>query len=260
MNQFYDKSFINDQLIIDSGFVPYKFGLVNLGNSCYANSVLNCLFGDEEIAHLVLNSRNQPIFRMRGNELIKNFYGLMNASFGNEEVKIGSGVSKLMEMVYKKSGLFEKGVQSDAHEFLLYVLNAFKESFEKGLPKVYPNQRGYKNIFDEFQIGLNQITICENDHRKFTADKTILSLDIAGYHTIDDCLNNFFKSYDLQKCICSPKGFNHNPKNNLCNSYKCEQCQLHVAAKQTYAVTCLPKNLVLHLKRFSFNGREVCLL
>jgi len=120
------------------------------------------------------------------------------------------------------------------------------------LPSLYPHQDRFETIFDEFQVGLNQRTYCERNHRSQLLVPEILSLDIINNQNIQQCLSEYFRPVNLMKCICSASGLNHNQGNANCNPYRCEQCDMYVAATKTTSINYLPNVLVLHLKRFRY--------
>lgn len=251
----------NEEILFEKGqnqvILPFQSGLINLGNTCYANSVFQSLFGDEELCKMVLNHENMVVHQRSENEQVHKFYIFMKACFSNNEGLIKSEVSKILENIWSDSGLFQRGQQSDAHEFLLYLLNSLSDSFQRGLAVGSKGKSDNRTILDEFQVGLKQTTVCQNGHTSHQFDRTMLSIDVESKRNIKECLNGYFKSTIFQRCICASNGSLHNPRNNACNSFKCDSCQMHVGANQTLKVTSLPKKLVLHLKRFRFNGREV---
>lgn len=255
--QLFESSLYENELNKQRGFVPFQYGLTNLGNSCYANSVFQCLFGDAELCNLVLDPANELLYERPDNELVKRFFQLMKSCFTNNEPLIKQEVSNVLEVVYNKSGLFQRGQQSDANEFLIYLLTSFKDSFDRCSALVYPGTTAHSTYLDEYQVGLKQTIVCEYGHLSERYDREMLSLNIDGKRTLGDCLNDYFQEHIIERCICSSNGLLHNPNNNACNSFRCEKCKKNVGAQKLLEVTTLPKNLVIHLKRFRYNGREV---
>jgi len=237
--------------------LPFQSGVINLGNTCYANSVFQCLFGDEDLCKMVLNPDNMVFYQRSENEMVHQFYLFMKACSSNNDALIKKEVSKLLEIVLNKSGLFERGQQSDANEFLLYLLNCLSDTFQRNLAEDSAKSIDNKTCLDEYQIELKQSTVCENGHTSVRFDRTMLSISIEGKRTLSECLIGYFSGTIIERCICATNGRFHNPNNKACNSFKCTNCRMHVGANQTWEVTSLPRKLVLHLKRFRFNGREV---
>lgn len=269
MNQnrqvFLNLDFFNDRLNRNPRSFPFNRGLSNLGNTCFMNSILNCLFGDLELCQLVLNPHHFDAYsRDKRFKFIKHFANLLRASSIGQEDLIQIGVENFEKMVRKDSNelnLFPRGQQADAHEFLVYLLIRLKEQFDLVLPSLYPHQDRFVTIFDEFQVGMNQITFCERNHRSQSIASEMLSLDIERNSNIDECLAEYFRPVHIRKCICPSSVQNgHNPNNPLCNPYRCDQCVAHVGATKTMSINHLPSILVLHLKRFRFDhaSNQVC--
>ena len=252
MNKQLNRESLNEN---GHGVLPFQSGLINLGNTCYANSVFQCLFADEELCNMVLNPENLVLYQRSENVLVHQFYLFMKACFSSNEGLINTEISSFLAVIWNNSGLFQHGQQSDANEFLLYLLNCFSESFKRALPEVSGTDK--RSCLDEYQVGLKQSTVCENGHRTERFDRTMVSINIEGMRTLSECLMDYFNRTIIGRCVCSSNGASHNRNNKECNSFNCTSCRLHVGAYQTLEMTSLPRKLVLHLKRFRFDGREV---
>jgi len=261
MNQnrqvFLKLDYFNNRLARNPNAFPFQYGLSNLGNTCFMNSVLNCLFGDLELCQLVLNPHHFEAYSKDVQfKFIFHFANLVRASSSNHPELIEKGIKnfeKMLRLDKHALNMFPRGQQADAHEFLIYMLGRLKEQFDLVLPSLYPHQDRFVTIFDEFQVGLSQVTYCERNHRSQKYLREMISLDIKNNRTIHECLSDYFRPVNMMKCVCSSNGYGHNSRNQQCNSYSCNQCKLHVGATITLAIKYLPTILVLHLKRFRFD-------
>jgi ubiquitin C-terminal hydrolase len=255
---FLNLDFFNDRLVKNSKVFPFKYGLNNLGNTCFMNSILNCLFGDLELCQLVVNPRHFDAYSSREDRLqfIKHFSNLVRAAANNKpevtQIAIGN-FEKMVRSDAREMNLFPRGQQADAHEFLVYLIRRLKEQFDLVLPTLYPHQDRFETIFGDCQVGLGQVTYCEKNHRSQMLVREMLSLDIENNSNIQECLSEYFRPVNIMKCICSSNGYVHNGKNPNCNAYKCDQCNLYVGATKTLSINHLPSRLILHLKRFRFD-------
>jgi len=265
MNQnrqvFIDSEYMSSRLARNPDAFSFKNGLNNMGNTCFMNSILNCLFGDPELCQLVLNPRHFEAYsqdtRLR---LLKHFANLVRAaSAGSQPELIKTAVENFEKMVRldtQSSNLFPKGQQADAHEFLVYLVERLKEQFDLLLPTLYPQQLRFPTIFDEFQVGLSQTTFCERNHRSQKTSRAWMTLDIGNNRNIQQCLDEYFRPVNMNKCTCSPSGLAHNDRSLTCNPYRCDQCGRHVGATQSLSINYLPTILPLHLKRFEFDQKS----
>ena len=265
MNQnrqvFLNLDFFNDRLGKNPTAYPFRYGLSNLGNTCFMNSILNCLFGDLELCQLVLNPHHFDAYSSREErfQFIKHFSNLVRAASINQPVTIQSCIENFVKWVRSDTqdlNLFPKGQQADAHEFLVYLIRKLKEQFDLVLPALYPHQDRFETIFGEFQVGLGQLTYCERNHRSDMFVREMLSLDIEKNSNVQECLSEYFRPVSMMKCICSSNGYVHSANNPNCNPYRCDQCQSYVGATKILTINYLPSVLVLHLKRFRFDTQS----
>ncbi len=85
-------------------------GLRNLGNSCYLNAVLQCIFKCETVTRFLKWSKNA-----RSDMLIQSLFGIME---GEKEI------GEFHDILITAEVFFDQlGSQQDAHEALLYLLN-----------------------------------------------------------------------------------------------------------------------------------------
>lgn len=102
-------------------------GLINVGNSCYFNVVLQCLANTPGIKEYFLSNLHLKEFNLNGRispadsltSRIGEFIQLYHSY--NDYVM---NPFKLIEMVIEQSKIFDPTkIQEDAHEFLLYMLD-----------------------------------------------------------------------------------------------------------------------------------------
>ena len=121
-----------------------KMGLSNLGNSCYMNASLQCLFAIKELTNYFfyyfkeeyLNKDN--ILGTGGTltiayiNLLFNINNQINNKFFSPET-----FKKILSLCSKK---YEGNEQEDAHEFITYLLDMMNEDLNKVINKPYLNE------------------------------------------------------------------------------------------------------------------------
>uniref|UniRef100_A0A4W5MML0 Ubiquitin specific peptidase 12b n=1 Tax=Hucho hucho TaxID=62062 RepID=A0A4W5MML0_9TELE len=238
----------------------HYFGLVNFGNTCYCNSVLQALYFCRPFREKVLAYKVQP---RRKESLLTCLSDLFN-SIATQKKKVGViPPKKFISRLRKENELFDNYMQQDAHEFLNYLLNTIADLLqeEKGQDrqqngKLVQNGGGGGSsgtgggegeegekiqqtwVHEIFQGTLTNETRCLNCEAVSSKDEDFLdlSVDVEQNTSITHCLRGFSNT------------------ETLCSEYKyyCEQCRSKQEAQKRMRVKKLPMILALHLKRFKY--------
>lgn len=117
---------------------PGAVGLVNLGNTCYFNSALQCLLHTKPLTQFFLGNKwkndlnvRNPI-GMRG-ELASEFAGLMNKMWSGREDIISP--SYLKEVIGRFASQFRGYAQQDAHELIMFLMDGIHEDLNRCMTK-----------------------------------------------------------------------------------------------------------------------------
>ncbi|KAK2914135.1 hypothetical protein Q8A67_002534 [Cirrhinus molitorella] len=246
----------------------HYFGLVNFGNTCYCNSVLQALYFCRPFREKVLAYKIQP---RRKESLLTCLADLFN-SIATQKKKVGViPPKKFISRLRKENELFDNYMQQDAHEFLNYLLNTIADLLqeEKGQER-QQNGKVVQNggsgsaggggggggsgsstgegeteektqqtwVHEIFQGTLTNETRCLNCEAVSSKDEDFLdlSVDVEQNTSITHCLRGFSNT------------------ETLCSEYKyyCEQCRSKQEAQKRMRVKKLPMILALHLKRFKY--------
>ncbi|ROL43642.1 Ubiquitin carboxyl-terminal hydrolase 12 [Anabarilius grahami] len=241
----------------------HYFGLVNFGNTCYCNSVLQALYFCRPFREKVLAYKIQP---RRKESLLTCLADLFN-SIATQKKKVGViPPKKFISRLRKENELFDNYMQQDAHEFLNYLLNTIADLLqEEKSQERQQNGKVVQNggsgsggggsgsstgegeaeektqqtwVHEIFQGTLTNETRCLNCEAVSSKDEDFLdlSVDVEQNTSITHCLRGFSNT------------------ETLCSEYKyyCEQCRSKQEAQKRMRVKKLPMILALHLKRFKY--------
>ncbi|XP_044260745.1 ubiquitin carboxyl-terminal hydrolase 21 isoform X1 [Tribolium madens] len=245
-------------------------GLKNIGNTCFMNSVIQCLSNTKTLLEYLLqdhyvNDINTTTSAMKG-ALIKAFAEVIKKLWSQEASDRVVNTSSLKSQIQRFAPRFIGYAQQDAQEFLRYLLEGLHEDVnrvkEKPKPilteideKLTDSEKSSESwnrylrmdnskIVDYFVGQLKSTLKCTHcGHCSVTFDPFWdLSLPIpqrAGQVRLAQCLDSFTREETLdgdEKPTCS-------------------KCKERRKCTKSFSIQKFPKILVIHLKRFSLAER-----
>ena len=216
-------------------------GLLNIGNTCYMNSIMQCLNSVTSLAEYFKNdeycrdidprSKHGGIFAREVGGAVK----LMNRGRGPvslHELKAAAG---------KLHHPFKGSMQQDSHEFLLLMLNWLHEDLGGDVISLSPMGNIKTSKLDSLLQGTNQYSIicsaCQYKSVSFEPFTVMsLSLPSSGRCTVEGLLKNAYQTSYV--------------------NYNCPHCNIHGECIRRSEIWKLPSVLILHLKRFDNSSRK----
>jgi len=225
-------------------------GLKNIGNSCYLNSVLQCLLHCSPMQTYLtkgkyeseINSSSKTSGKV-AKYAAQLFDDLLSGSTGNPALVKGA--------VSKASGLFRGTAQEDAQEFLRWFLEALHEDVcrVRSKPRVTQEAKSASEAwrFYKFREDSSIVDMCVGQLKSSLTCSVCsyvsevwdpfwdLSLPIPSVaRGIDDCLKEFQRE-EIMEGSEMPK---------------CEKCKKRRKMSKKFSIEKYPQLLVIHLKRF----------
>ena len=230
-----------------------KYGLINLGNTCYLNSIfqlfIRCFDFNKELIETVSITDAKS--------LMISYRTIVNRVMTKKEedkitcFKITSFYDK-----YKEMFPYLIGMQQDADECFQLLLNTFHEELRKTM-----NRRNFKKIMENIDDDYKR---CARDdiYNLYKKEYSILSKyfygtmlstttcqdcdhEIEKYEIFGNLQVSFDKETNLEKII------EDNYQEEQLEDYKCSKCQQTNNIKKLTIVG-YPKYLVISLKRFKY--------
>ncbi|XP_062922369.1 ubiquitin carboxyl-terminal hydrolase 8 isoform X2 [Mobula hypostoma] len=241
-------------------------GLRNLGNTCYMNSILQCLCNTPRLAeYFNKNCYQRDINRSN----ILGHKGEVAEEFGIIMKTLWSGQYKCISprdfkgRIGKINDTFAGYVQQDSQELLLFLMDGLHEDLNEAERKRYKEENN-DNLDDSraadvawkkhkllnksiivalFQGQFKSTVQCLTCHKRSRTFEAFMYLSLplpsSSKCTLQDCLKLFSKEEKLTDN----------------NRFHCSNCKAHRDSTKKLEIWKLPPILLVHLKRFSYEGR-----
>jgi ubiquitin carboxyl-terminal hydrolase 8 len=217
---------IGDQ---SSPYIPGVCGLINVGNTCFMNSALQCLSNIPDLTQLAMEQKQ--CYSSQTGDIIHAYVSLIKSIWSGQNTEINP--CDVKKIVSRSAPIFSDYGQKDSHEFMNSLLNALHTAN----PKL--------GIIDLFQVHTqSQVTCGGCSAIDFTNEvTTFLPLPMSNE-------NPNHKQVELEKLISDYCQDDH-----LDGIYYCHTCSKYNKAKQkTIICPPFPRVLIIQLKRFPFDG------
>ena len=267
MNFEYDIHYHHDLVLKKERYISKGLsGLVNLGNKCFMNSVLQCLSNTLKLTDYFLSSKYKEDDIDKMNNRKKEYYLILsylnmiiNGWETNQVLKPRTFVENISKFVPKYFSL----EQQDSHECLMYILDLM----HKGLSyEIEVNIVGdVKNENDQLmKKSLEQWSSFYEKEYSF-----IIETFYGMFFNNINCNNcpvkeNVFEPFNCVSLNVPMKNSSHlknllddyfNNEENI-ETWVCEKCNGN-GCKRTTKTWTFPNYLIIHLKRFTNTGEKI---
>ena len=244
-------------------------GLVNLGNTCYFNSALQCLIHTDALTGYFLSrdySKDINTTELKGNGAViaNNYYNLVKGLTEEQCIVRPSSFKRIIDIL---SVRFRGSRQHDSHECLIFILDFLHSSLSY---KVKMRLNVTPPISNE-SIKLEQQAFL--DYKRYYNDNysKIVELFHGQFCMVLHCPKCAYASYTFDPFVCIPLDLHENLTTlDAClksytqgelldddNKWECDKCKERVRANRQTKLWKVPKYLIIQLKRFNKKGRKL---
>ncbi|GLI70002.1 hypothetical protein VaNZ11_014736, partial [Volvox africanus] len=203
-------------------------GLRNLGNTCYANAALQCLFSIPTLRNGILNAEA----KVAAHDIFRQLQALLlHLQFGPRSCVDTQALADTLGL--------DHAIQQDGQEFLKLLLTRVEQMLNKSSD---PAARGIVQRL--FRGGLSYVTTCQRCGR-----------NSASSHEVQDFYDLMPQVRGFSSLVKSMAAILHVDHLTGDNRYFCEFCGEKVDALRHVRLRKLPPYLFLALQRFYFNPR-----
>jgi len=231
-------------------------GIVNVGNSCYMNVVLQMLLSITPVSCSIQNATPEP--GSMGQYLVnisKSIYADSN------KLALYQNAKRFYDrMILDSNGMFEAGSQADSHDLFLYLLDKLHDYFKQpdasatiSNDKLLSNSVYYRSLAYQVEnINRNKFSVLQNEFQGVYASTFVCHN--CGHSSMK---NELFSSIQLhlksdENTLVSCLQDFATPEK--IPDFLCEKCNVKGDITKNIVIAVTPPTLVCQFKRFEYTA------
>ena len=250
---------------------PGSVGLQNLGNSCFMNSIIQCINQCDPITQYFLRgeyatdvNRKNPLGS--GGRVAMAYASLLLDIWGGQYSVLAPRLLK--QTIANFAPQFNNVYQHDSHEFCSFLMDGIHEDCNRVQSKPYveelegfgvPDAKIAMESWRRHLLRHDSIIVdhCQGMHRSHVTcpicGRESIKFDVYSSLSVPLTSSKDKSSIPLEDCL---EKFTEGEQLDEDNAWYCPNCKKHVCALKMLALWSVPDILIIHLKRFTYETRN----
>ena len=266
-NNMYGSGFMKESLY-GSPPAPGSVGMHNLGNSCFLNSIVQCLNHIEPLTQYFLKGSYESDLNRRnplgsGGHVATAYAALLREIWSGKYSALAPRLLK--QTVASFAPQFNNSYQHDSQEFCQFLMDGLHEDCNRVISKPYVEElegigmEDEKAAIETWRKHLLRhdsviVDYCQGMHRSHltcpVCGRESIKFDVFSTISLPISQEKGNKLIELEDCI---EKFMEGEQLDDLNAWYCPSCKRHVCALKMIALWSVPDILIIHLKRFTFD-------